>query len=511
MPAALMYNLAYRRYNWYYNTIPQQHVDNRIMYWPRGKVWGGSSVLNAMIYIRGNASDFDRWEAEGAQGWSYAECLPYFKKAQCHELGETDYRGASGNLHVSRGKSGNPLHEVFLQAAQEAGYPLTDDVNGYQQEGVGRFEMTIHKGKRWSTSQAYLRPALSRNNLNIESRAHTTRILMNGKNAIGVEFEQNGSLHTVHAAKEVILCGGAINSPQLLLLSGIGPADHLKSLDIEPVVNLPGVGENLQDHLELQVQHRCKEPVTLYKAQWKFPHIMIGIGLKWFLTQKGWGAGCHMDTGGFIRSSADQKEPDIQWHFLPSALYDHGRKPADCHAYQLHAGTQQASSRGTIKLKSRNPRDYPLADPNYLSHPQDLIDLRQCIKLSREVLEQPSFMKYSDGELQPGVDCDTDEKLDRFIRKMVDTAYHPSCTCKMGSDSMAVTDSQGRVHETSGLRVVDASIMPSITNGNLNAPTIMMAEKCADMIRGLPPLPKSTAPAWKPQFPDRQRENNSSL
>ncbi|KAF6037707.1 CHDH [Bugula neritina] len=476
------------------------------MYQPRGKVWGGSSVLNAMIYIRGNAEDFNRWEAEGAEGWSYADCLPYFQKAQCHELGGDDYRGGDGHLHVSRGKSGIPLHEAFVKAGQEAGYPYTADCNGYQQEGVGPFEMTINKGKRWSTSQAYLRPALKRSNLSVKSRALSTRILMEGNRAVGVEYEQKGQTWTARANKEVILSGGAINSPQLLLLSGIGPEEHLRSVGIEPQVNLPGVGENLQDHLELQVQHKCKEPITLYQAQWKFPHIMVGIGLKWFLTQTGWGAGCHMDTGGFIRTFPNKKQPDIQWHFLPSALYDHGRKPAPYHAFQVHTGAQQALSRGTIRLKTANPHDHPLIDPNYFSHPQDMIDMVQCIKLTREICHQPALAKYSDGEIQPGPDCDTDEKIAHFIKTMCDTAYHPSCTCKMGTDDMSVVDNQGWVHETSNLRVVDASIMPSITNGNLNAPTTMIAEKCADRIRGLSPLPQSTAPVWKPAHPEKQRD-----
>jgi len=502
MPAALMYNLGDDKYNWFYHTIPQKHMNNRVMYWPRGRVWGGSSSLNAMVYIRGHAYDYDRWVKEGAEGWSYSECLPYFKKSQTHELGEDEYRGGSGPLHVSRGKTDNPLFHAWIKAGVQAGYPFTEDMNGYQQEGLGWMDMNIHNGLRWSTASAYLRPALKRPNLKSMTKALVQKVIVEKGKAIGVEIvESGGKTVQIMAGKEVILCGGAINTPQILNLSGIGNGDDLRRLDIEVVQHLPGVGENLQDHLELYVQQACTQPVTLYSAQWKFPHNMIGIGLKWILTQKGWGASAHLEAGGFIRTEAGVPHPDIQFHFLPSTIIDHGRKTGLEHAYQVHVGPMRSASVGRMWLQSKDPRQHPLLDANYLSNERDKWEFRQCIRLSREIFAQDAFAPFRGRELAPGEDATTDEQLDEYVRTNADSAYHPSCTCKMGSasDPMAVTDAQGRVNGLQGLRIVDASIMPSVVSGNLNGPVVMMAEKLADAIKGVSPLPPSDAAVWSPK------------
>jgi choline dehydrogenase len=502
MPAALMYNLCDDKYNWYYHTVPQKFMEHREMYWPRGRVWGGSSSLNAMVYVRGHAFDYDRWESEGATGWSYADCLPYFRKAQTHELGPDEYRGGNGPLHVSRGKSENPLLEAFIEAGVQAGYPYTSDMNGYQQEGFGRMDMTIYKGQRWSTAMAYLHPVLYRTNLSVETQAFTTRIIFNGKRAVGIEYEKKGQMHQVYA-NEIVLSGGAINSPQLLMLSGIGNGDHLKSHGIPVVHHLPGVGENLQDHLELYIQQECTKPITLYSAQWKFPHNMIRIGLQWIVQRDGDGASTHLESGAFICSGPQAKHPDIQFHFLPSTVNDHGRKMGDRHAYQVHVGPMRSTSIGTLKLANRNPRTHPVLDPNYMAMEQDRWEFRQSIKAARKVLAQKAFEEFRGPELAPGVDIQSDDHLDAFVRANADSAYHPSCTCKMGSenDPMAVVDNKCSILGVDGLRVVDASIMPSIVSGNLNGPTIMVAEKAADIIRGHPPLQRSNARVCIPPTP----------
>ena len=508
MPAALMYNLCDDQYNWYYHTEPEPHMDNRVMYQPRGRVWGGSSSLNAMVYIRGHAKDYNDWEDQGgAKGWSYADCLPYFRKAQTHELGPDEYRGGDGPLRVSRGKTDHPLHHAFIEAGQQAGYPYTDDMNGYQQEGFGWMDMTIHAGRRWSAASAYILPALSRPNLNILSRALTTKVLFSGKRAVGLEYVRGGQMETVEAEREVILCGGAFNSPQLLNLSGVGDADHLKSLDIPVVQHLPGVGQNLQDHLEIYVQQECNQPITLYSAQWKFPQNMVRIGLEWFLYQTGWGATAHLESGGFIRSRGGLEQPNLQYHFLPSTVNDHGRKNGPCHAFQVHIGPMRPSSRGSVTIKSKDPREHPKIQFNYLSNEADIKEFRDGITLTREIFAQPALAKYSGKEIAPGPDMKTDAQIDAFAREMSDTAYHPSCTCKMGSpnDPMAVLDNNLRVLGLEGLRVVDASVMPTVVSGNLNGPTIMVAEKAADIIRGKPPLPKSKAPVYQPLDPSQQR------
>ncbi|XP_066051727.1 choline dehydrogenase, mitochondrial [Chamaea fasciata] len=505
MPAALTYNLCDEKYNWYYHTTPQRHMDNRVMYWPRGRVWGGSSSLNAMVYIRGHAEDYNRWSRQGALGWDYEHCLPYFKKAQTHELGPDQYRGGSGPLHVSRGKTNHPLHQAFLEAAQQAGYPFTDDMNGYQQEGFGWMDMTIHQGQRWSTASAYLRPAISRPNFSVAEKTLVTKILFQGTKCIGVEYVKNGQRKKVFANKEVILSGGAINSPQLLMLSGIGNADDLKKLGIPVVCHLPGVGQNLQDHLEVYVQQKCTKPITLYTAQ--KPLNMVKIGLQWLWKFTGEGATSHLESGGFIRSEPGVPHPDIQFHFLPSQVIDHGRVASTMEAYQVHVGPMRSTSVGWLKLKSSDPNDHPIIEPNYLSTERDLWEFRQCVKLTREIFAQKAFEKFRGPEVRPGNHVQSDKEIDDFIRQKADSAYHPSCTCKMGqpSDSAAVVDPQTKVIGVENLRVVDASIMPSVVTGNLNAPTIMIAEKAADIIKGLPALQEKNVPVYKPKTLETQR------
>eukprot|EP00064_Thunnus_orientalis_P016470 superscaffoldBa00003276_g16535 len=488
MPAALTYNLCDEKYNWYYHTLPQAHMDNRVMYWPRGRVWGGSSSLNAMVYIRGHAEDYNRWQREGAEGWDYEHCLPYFKKAQCHELGEDSRK--TYTQHVVSAKS---------VGCQQCGY-------------CG--------GKRWSTASAYLRPVLGRPNLKTEVHCLTTKILFDGNRAVGVEYTQKGQKKRVFADKEVILSGGAINSPHLLMLSGVGNADDLKQLGIPVVQHLPGVGSNLQDHLELYVQQQCTQPITLYKAQ--KPFHMVKIGLEWLTLFTGYGATAHLESGGFIRSRPHVSHPDIQFHFLPSQVIDHGRVASKIEAYQVcvacvqetcllflwvHVGPMRSTSIGWMKLKSTNPLDHPILQPNYLSTDIDVWEFRESVKLSREIFAQKAFDLFRGPEVQPGPQVQSDADIDAFVRQKADSAYHPSCTCKMGapSDPMAVVDSNTRVLGLERLRVVDASIMPSVVSGNLNAPTIMMAEKAADIIRCRPPLVDPGVPVYQPPTLDTQR------
>jgi choline dehydrogenase len=459
-----------------------------------------------MVYIRGHANDYDRWELEGVKNWSYKHCLPYFKKAHCHQAGPDVYRGGEGPLYVSHGtQHDQPLFETFIQAGVQAGYPYTSDMNGYQQEGFGPMDMTIFKGQRWSTSNAYLRPIKHRKNLTIQTNSLVHRILFQGKTAVGVKVATRNKNETsiIYFEKEVILCGGSINSPQLLMLSGLGDADHLKALDIPVVQHLPGVGNNLQDHLDLYVQYKCKKPITLHNATWKYPHKMVGIGLQWLWNQTGKGASAHLESRGFIRSKAGVSHPDIQYHFLPGSLTEQ-LIPGSCHAMHAHCSPMRASSVGTIRLKSKNPKDYPLIDPNYLSTEQDIVDIRAAVRLTREIFEQKAFDQYRSDAIEPPADIVSDDQIDAWVRQHTESAYHPACTNKMGEDPMAVVDSFTKVHALEGLRVVDASIMPSMLSGNLNAPTIMIAEKAADLILGRTPLPVADAPVyqakdWKPQ------------
>ncbi len=509
MPSALSYPMANPRYTWMYESEPEPFMDNRRIHCPRGKVIGGSSSINGMAYVRGNAMDYEAWSrAPGMEEWSYAQCLPYFKKAETRAIGGDSYRGDSGPLHVSTGACKNPLYRAFIDAGEQAGYPFTKDMNGYQQEGLGPMDMTTHKGRRWSTAMAYLRPALKRKNLTLHKHSVATRILFEDgerkPQAVGVEYLQKGRPHSARARREVILCGGAINSPQLLMLSGVGDPNALGALDIGVVAPLRGVGQNLHDHLETYVQYRCKEPITLYSAVGMLAKLKIGI--QWLLFSSGLGATNHFESGGFIRSDAGVLHPDLQYHFLPMAVRYDGNAPATCHGFQAHVGPMRPTSRGELTLKSANPLEPPRILFNYMGTEQDRKEMRAAIRLTREIFAQSAFDRFRDEELSPGVQVQTDAEIDAHIRQNAETAYHPAGTCRMGTDPMAVTDGQGRVHGVRGLRVVDASLMPQIASGNLNAPTIMMAEKLADAVRGRTPLPPSDAPYYvHPKWQTHQR------
>ncbi len=496
MPAALAFPLQGRRYNWAYETDPEPYMNNRRMECGRGKGLGGSSLINGMCYIRGNALDFDGWAKEpGLEDWSYLDCLPYFRKAENRDIGPNDYHGGDGPVSVTTPKAGNnPLFHAMVEAGVQAGYPRTDDLNGYQQEGFGPMDRTVTpEGRRAATGRGYLDQARGRPNLTIVTHALSDRILFSGKRAIGVSYlVGNGDNPvTAHARREVLVCSGAIASPQLLQRSGVGPAALLRDLDIPVVHDLPGVGANLQDHLELYLQYACKQPVSIYPATkwWNQP----AIGAQWLFLGKGLGASNQFEAGGFIRTREAFEWPNIQFHFLPVAINYNGSKGVQEHGFQAHMGSMRSPSRGRIHLKSRDPRQHPGILFNYMSHEQDWQEFRDGIRLTREIMNQPALDPYRGRELSPGVNVQSDAELDEFIRNHAETAFHPSCSCKMGSDDMAVVDGQGRVHGMEGLRVVDASIMPLIITGNLNATTIMMAEKIADRIRGRQPLPRSTA------------------
>ena len=500
MPSALSIPMNKKRYNWLYHSEPEPHLDGRRLHCPRGKVLGGSSSINGMAYVRGNALDYDRWQEEGAHGWSYADVLPYFKKAECRAEGGDTYRGDAGPQHTSRGPARNPLYNAFVQAGIEAGYPATADMNGYQQEGFGRMDMTVRDGQRWSTASGYLRPALQRRTLRVETGALATRILFEGRKAIGLEYTRGGQTHQVTARRDVILSGGPINSPQLLQLSGIGDGDRLQALGIPIIQDRPAVGENLQDHLELYIQQRCPQPITLYGALNPWRKLMIGI--EWILFKSGLGATNHFETGGFIRSRAGVRHPDIQYHFLPMAVSYDGQSLAKCHGFQAHAGPMRSRSRGWVRLASPDPHQAPRILFNYMSHEEDWIEMRACVRLTREIFAQEALAPYRGDELSPGAHVQSDAEIDAFVRERTESAFHPCGTCRMGSDADAVVDPQTRVRGIQGLRVVDSSIIPSIVSGNLNAPTIMLAEKAADTIRGRTPLPPENAgtyiaPNWE--------------
>ncbi len=498
MPSALAIPMNMKKYNWFYESEPEPGLDGRRLHCPRGKALGGSSSINGLVYIRGNPMDFERWEEEGAKGWGYRQVLPYFRRAQTHASGGDSYRGSDGPLHVQYGPLRNPLYRAFIEAAKQAGYPETDDVNGYQQEGFGRMDMTVHKGQRWSAANAYLKPAMKRPNLTVKTHALATKILFEGKRAVGIEYRTGNTTNRVMARREVILAGGPINSPQLLKLSGVGPAAELKQHGIEVVHDLPGVGENLQDHLECYFQVACKQPITLFSSMNLISKGMIG--LRWLLFRDGLGATNHFESCGFIRSRAGIQYADIQYHFLPLAMSYDGNTLATEHGIQAHVGPMRSKSRGWVRLKSSDPTDYPSIQFNYLSHPDDLIEWRAAIRLTREIFAQKAFDPYRGREIQPGADVTSDEAIDAFVRRKVESAYHPSGTCRMGdpADPMTVVDAETRVVGVEGLRVVDSSIMPSVTTGNLNAPTIMIGEKASDMILGRPALPASNAPFYVP-------------
>ena len=493
MPSALAIPMNRKRYNWFYHSEPEPGLGGRRLHTPRGKVLGGSSSINGMVYVRGNPLDFERWQEEGASGWSYADVLPYFRRAETRASGGDDYRGGDGPLQTRYGSLQNPLHGAWLAAAREAGYPLTDDINGYQQEGFGRFDMTVGAGQRCSAAVAYLHPVRSRRNLVVRTAALVQRVLFDGERAVGVEYRRGNASHRVHASREVIVSAGPINSPQLLKLSGLGPAAELREHGIDVVQDLPGVGENLHDHLEFYFQLACREPITLYSAM--NPLAKAWIGARWLLSRSGLGATNHFETGGFIRSRAGVRYPDLQYHFLPLAVAYDGSSGASEHGFQAHVGPMRTRSRGWVRLRSADPAEAPRIFFNYLGEADDLVEMRACVRLTREIFAQPAFDRYRGREIQPGEGVQSDAEIDAFVRQHVESAYHPCGTCRMGGadDALAVVDPETRVRGVSGLRVVDSSIMPSITTGNLNAPTIMLAEKAADHILGGPLLPRATA------------------
>lgn len=496
MPAALAYPLQGRRYNWAYETDPEPHMNHRRMECGRGKGLGGSSLINGMCYIRGNALDFDGWaEAPGLEDWRYLDCLPYFRKAETRDIGPNDYHGGDGPVSVTTPKNGNNvLFHAMVEAGVQAGYPQTDDLNGVQQEGFGPMDRTVTpQGRRASTARGYLDQAKKRNNLTILTHATTDTIEFEGKKAVGVKYYQGNSTTptVVKASKEVLLCAGAIASPQILQRSGVGPEDVLAEFNIPAVHVLPGVGQNLQDHLEMYLQYECKQPVSLYPAlKWiNQPK----IGAEWLFKGTGIGASNQFEAGGFIRTSEKFAWPNIQFHFLPVAINYNGSNAVNQHGFQAHVGSMRSPSRGRVRLKSLDPKQHPSILFNYMSSEQDWEEFRAAIRITREIMAQPALDPYRGDEISPGKQISTDEELDAFVRERAETAFHPCGTCKMGYDDMAVVDGAGRVHGIENLRVIDASIMPLIITGNLNATTIMIAEKIADKIRNRPPLPTSDA------------------
>jgi len=505
MPTALSIPMNTDKYAWQFNTEKEPYLNNREMHCPRGKVLGGSSSINGMVYVRGHAKDFDEWEAHGAEGWNYQACLPYFQKAETWYKGNDAYRGGNGELGVNNGNEmKNPLYTAFIKAGEQAGYDITSDYNGKQQEGFGPMHMTVKDGVRSSASREYLDPVKSRKNLTIVTGALVTKVVLEDKTAKGVEYVVNGKAETAATSNEVILSAGSIGSPHILQLSGIGDKEILEKAGVDVKHHLPGVGQNLQDHLEFYFQYKCKQPITLNR---KLGLISKGlIGARWLLNRSGLGATNHFESCAFIRSKADVEWPDIQYHFLPAAIRYDGKSAFDGDGFQVHVGHNKPKSRGSVTLQSANPTVPPKILFNYLQHPDDIEGFRACVRLTREIIAQSAFDDFRDGEIQPGEHIQTDEEIDAFVREAVESAYHPSCSCKMGEDEMAVVDSQTNVHGIEGLRVVDSSIFPTIPNGNLNAPTIMVAEKAADIILGKPALPPQNVPVdIHPHWQTKQR------
>ncbi len=499
MPGALSYPMNMKRYDWGYRSEPEPYLNNRRLACPRGKVIGGSSSINGMVYVRGHACDYDHWRDAGADGWGYADVLPYFKRMENWRSGghggDADWRGTDGPLHISRGPRQNPLTSAFVAAGAQAGYELTDDYNGEKQEGFGPFEMTVWKGRRWSTANAYLKPALKRRNCDLV-RGLVHRVLIEEGRAVGVEARVKGQDVIIRARAEVILSASSINSPKILMLSGIGPGAHLAEHGIDVVAHRPGVGGNLQDHLELYIQMASSQPVSLYKY-WNLPGKAY-VGARWLMGLGGPGASNQFESCGFIRSDKGVKYPDIQFHFLPIAVRYDGQAAPEGHGYQAHVGPMRSASRGAVSLRSADPDADPVIRFNYMSTEGDWIDFRKCIRLTREVFAQPAFYPFTKHEIQPGIDVQTDDELDDFIREHAESAYHPCGTCRMGraEDEDAVVDPEGRVIGVTGLRVADSSIFPQITNGNLNGPSILVGEKIADHVLGRTPLPADNAAPW---------------
>jgi len=509
MPGALSYPMNMARYDWGYQSEPEPHLGNRRLACPRGKVIGGSSSINGMVYVRGHACDYDHWRDQGADGWGYGDVLPYFKRMESWHGGghggDPGWRGADGPLHVSRGPRDNPLTRAFVEAGAQAGYQRTGDYNGEQQEGVGPFDMTVWRGRRWSAANAYLRPALKRDNCNL-IRALVTRVIIEEGRAVGVETLRKGRREVVRARAEVILAASSINSPKLLMVSGVGPGAHLAEHGIAVKADRPGVGQNLQDHLELYIQMAASQPVSLFKY-WN----LLGkgfVGARWLLGRRGLGASNQFESGGFIRSDAGVSYPDIQFHFLPIAVRYDGKAAAEGHGFQAHVGPMRSASRGAVSLRSNDPSDAPMIRFNYMSQESDWIDFRKCIRLTREIFAQDAFRPFVSHEIQPGADVTSEADIDSFIRAHAESAYHPCGTCRMGraDDRHAVVDPQGRVIGVEALRVADSSIFPRITNGNLNAPSIMVGEKIADHVLGRAPLASENAEPWMhPDWQTQQR------
>lgn len=506
MPAALSYPMNMARYDWGYRSEPEPHLNNRELACPRGKVIGGSSSINGMVYVRGHAMDFDHWAESGAEGWAYADVLPYFKRMEhWHDGGhggDTDWRGHNGPLHVTRGPRGNPLFHAFVKAGEQAGYQATGDYNGQQQEGFGPMEQTVWRGRRWSAANAYLRPALKRDTCSL-IQGLVERVVIEQGRATGVALADG---RVIRARREVVLAASSINSPKLLMLSGIGPAAHLAEHGIALQADRPGVGVNLQDHLELYIQMAARQPITLYKHWNLISKAMIGA--QWLFTKTGLGASNQFESAAFIRSRAGIPYPDIQYHFLPIAVRYDGQASAEGHGFQAHVGPMRSTSRGSVTLRSADPGDDPVIRFNYMSEAQDWEDFRACIRLTREVFAQPAFAEHVKHEIQPGAQVVSDADLDAFIAEHAESAYHPCGTCRMGraDDPMAVVDPQARVIGVDGLRVADSSIFPRITNGNLNAPSIMVGEKVSDHLLGLDPLARSNDEPWiHPDWQTAQR------
>lgn len=495
MPSAFSIPMNMEMYDWGFQSEPEPHLNNRQLATPRGKVIGGSSSINGMVYVRGHARDFDHWAEQGATGWSYADVLPYFKRMENAEVGDPAWRGKEGPLHISRGKRENPLYDAFIEAGGQAGFELTDDYNGEKQEGFGPFEQTIHNGRRWSTANAYLRRALERKNVNLVN-GFARRIVIENQRATGVEIGNGSVDNVVKARREIIIAASAINSPKLLKLSGIGPGAELQKHDIDVIADRPGVGGNLQDHLEVYVQQECVEPISLNS---RLDLISKGmIGAEWLVFKSGLGATNHFESCGFVRSAAGIDYPDIQFHFLPAAVRYDGKSAADTHGFQAHTGPMRSKSRGTVELRSPDPVENPVIKFNYMSHPDDWTEFRHAIRLVREIFAQAAFDRYRGEELAPGADVQTDEQIDAFVREHAESAYHPCGTCRIGAkdDPDAVVDPECRVIGVDGLRVADSSIFPRITNGNLNGPSIMTGEKAADHVLGREMLSPSNLEPW---------------
>ncbi|WP_181872569.1 choline dehydrogenase [Phyllobacterium bourgognense] len=495
MPAALSFPMNMSTYDWGFMSEPEPHLGGRRLVTPRGKVIGGSSSINGMVYVRGHAHDFDHWAESGASGWSYADVLPYFKRMEHSHGGEPGWRGTDGPMHIQRGRRDNPLFHAFVAAGQQAGFEVTEDYNGSKQEGFGAMEQTIYNGRRWSAANAYLRPALKRKNMNLVN-GFARRVIIENQRAVGVEITRRGRTEVIRARREVVVAASSINSPKLLMLSGIGPAAHLKEHGIDVVADRAGVGQNLQDHMEVYIQQESLKPITLNSRLGLFSKAIIGA--EWLFFKTGHGATNHFESAAFVRSKPGVDYPDIQYHFLPAAIRYDGRAAVKGHGFQAHVGPMRSKSRGSVTLRSSDPIEKPRIVFNYMSHPDDWVDFRHAVRLTREIFGQAALDPYRGKEISPGAHVQSDEEIDDFLREHAESAFHPCGTCKMGSasDPMAVVDPQCRVIGIEGLRVADSSIFPRVTNGNLNGPSIMAGEKAADHILGRDPLPRSNQEPW---------------